>query len=67
MWLGKFPCSLIRSLYMVTKGKPKTREVAEFLYWVITDGQKFVADNGYIELHSSEVQFLVNSLKVNSK
>jgi phosphate transport system substrate-binding protein len=67
MWLGKFPCSLIRNLYLVTKGKPHTREVAEFLYWVITDGQKLVADNGYIELHSSEVQFLVNALKITSK
>jgi len=67
MWLGKFPCSLIRNLYLVTKGKPHTREVAGFLYWVITDGQKLVADNGYIELHSSEIQFLVNALKVNTK
>jgi phosphate transport system substrate-binding protein len=65
MWLGKFPCSLIRNLYLVTKGKPKTREVAEFLYWIISDGQNFVADNGYIELHSSEIQFLKNSLNIN--
>ncbi len=67
MWLGKFPCSLIRNLYLVTKGKPHSREVAEFLYWVITDGQKIVACNGYIELHSGEIQFLVNALKMNSK
>lgn len=65
MWLGKFPCSLVRNLYLVTNGKPRTQEVAEFLYWVITDGQDLVAPNGYIELHSSEIQFLKNSLKVN--
>jgi phosphate transport system substrate-binding protein len=67
MWLGKFPCSLVRSLYLVTKGKPHSREVAEFLYWVITEGQQMVADHGYIELHSSEIQFMVNSLKIDSK
>jgi phosphate transport system substrate-binding protein len=63
MWLGKFPCSLVRNLYLVTKGKPHSREVAEFLYWVITDGQKMVSDNGYIELHTSEIQFLIKALK----
>lgn len=67
MWLGRYPCSLIRSLYLVTKGKPHTREVAEFLYWVITDGQNLVAPNGYIELYSSERQFLVNALQENLK
>jgi phosphate transport system substrate-binding protein len=63
MWLGKFPCSLIRNLYLVTRGKPHTYEVAEFLHWVITDGQKIVAENGYIELYSSEIQLLQKALK----
>ena len=64
MWLGKFPCSLVRTLYVVTRGKPATKELTEFLYWIITDGQKFVAPEGYIELHSSEVQYLVNAMSM---
>jgi phosphate transport system substrate-binding protein len=67
MWLGKFPCSLIRNLYLVTRGKPHTYEVAEFLHWVITDGQKMVAENGYIELYSSEIQLLQKALKPEGK
>lgn len=63
MWLGKFPSSLIRNLYLVSKGKPRTREMVDFIYWIITDGQHFVPDNGYIELHSIEIQNLLNSMK----
>jgi len=63
MWLGKYPCSLIRNLYLVSKGKPRTREMVDFMYWIVTDGQRFVPENGYIELHTGEVQYLVNAMK----
>jgi phosphate transport system substrate-binding protein len=63
MWLGRYPSSLIRNLYLVSNGKPRTREIVDFIYWIITDGQRFVADNGYIELHSGEIQNLENTMK----
>jgi phosphate transport system substrate-binding protein len=63
MWLGRYPSSLIRNLYLVSNGKPRTREIVDFIYWIITDGQRFVADNGYIELHSGEIQNLENAMK----
>jgi phosphate transport system substrate-binding protein len=63
MWLGRYPCSLIRNLYLVSKGKPRTKEMVDFMYWIVTDGQQFVPENGYIELHSGEVQYLVNAMK----
>ncbi len=63
MWLGRYPCSLIRNLYLVSKGKPRTREMVDFMYWIVTDGQHFVPENGYIELYSGEVQYLVNAMK----
>jgi phosphate transport system substrate-binding protein len=63
MWLGKYPSSLIRNLSLVSKGKPRTREMVDFIYWIVTDGQKFIPDNGYIELHSSDVQNLVTAMK----
>ncbi|MCX6250676.1 MAG: substrate-binding domain-containing protein [Bacteroidetes bacterium] len=55
MWSGRYPCVLNRNLYLVTKGKPATREVMQFLIWVLTEGQKMVAQEGYIELHSFEI------------
>jgi phosphate transport system substrate-binding protein len=63
MWLGTYPSALIRDLNLVSKGKPRTREMVDFIYWIITDGQRLVADNGYIELHSAEVQSIGNSIK----
>ncbi len=63
MWLGEYPSSLIRNLNLVTKGKPRTKEMVDFIYWIITDGQRYVADNGYIELHSSDVADIVNTMK----
>jgi len=63
MWLGKYPSLLIRNLSLVSKGKPRTREMVDFIYWIATDGQKFIPDNGYIELHSSDVQNLITAMK----
>lgn len=54
MWTGKFPCALTRSLSFASKGKPGTKEVVEFLKYILTDGQRLVAGEGYIELHRSE-------------
>ncbi len=46
---GVFPHPPARVEYFVTKGKP-TGLTAEFIKWVLTDGQKFVDEVGYIEL-----------------
>jgi phosphate transport system substrate-binding protein len=57
MYLGKYPCVLNRSLYVVTKGKPNTSEVVDFLKWVLTNGQGVVPKLGYIELRNSEIRY----------
>ncbi|HIH44615.1 MAG TPA: phosphate ABC transporter substrate-binding protein [Candidatus Methanoperedenaceae archaeon] len=46
---GVFPHPPARVELFVTKGKP-TGLKAEFIKWVLTDGQKFVDEVGYIEL-----------------
>jgi phosphate transport system substrate-binding protein len=45
-----YPSPPARPLYFVIKGKPGRPILAEFLEWVLTDGQKFVAEMGYIGL-----------------
>ena len=45
-----YPSPPARELYFVIKGKPGRPLLAEFLEWVLTDGQKFVAEMGYIRL-----------------
>lgn len=62
MWLGKYPCPLCRDLFYVSSGKPKTPEVTEYLKWVLTEGQKSVASQGYVELHSSDIETILNTL-----
>jgi phosphate transport system substrate-binding protein len=45
-----YPSPPARDLYFVIKGRPSRPIVAEFLVWVLTDGQKYVAEMGYIAI-----------------
>ncbi len=46
---GKYPSPPARPLNVVTKGKPSGLMQA-FIYWILTDGQKFVGEAGYVAL-----------------
>ncbi|HTB53197.1 MAG TPA: extracellular solute-binding protein [Ferruginibacter sp.] len=60
---GKYPSPPARDLYFVTKGAPKTDAVKEFIRWVLTDGQKFVAEQGYINIPQAKINAGLNKLK----
>jgi len=47
---GKYPSPPARDLYFVTSGKPVKKELVEFIRWSLTEGQKYVFENGYINL-----------------
>ncbi|MFH1464383.1 MAG: substrate-binding domain-containing protein [Pseudomonadota bacterium] len=47
---GRYPSPPARALHLVGHGVPTRPEVKAFLAWVLTDGQRFVADAGYIQL-----------------
>lgn len=51
---GVFPSPPARVEYFVTKGKP-SGVTAEFIRWVLTDGQKFDSEVGYIELPKADL------------
>jgi phosphate transport system substrate-binding protein len=51
---GKYPSPPARDLYFVTKGRPKGI-VKDFISWVLTDGQKFVRESGYIALSKDKL------------
>jgi phosphate transport system substrate-binding protein len=57
-----FPFPPARELYLVTKGKPSPA-VAAFLKWVVTDGQKFVAEAGFISLDQETLDAALASLE----
>jgi phosphate transport system substrate-binding protein len=53
---GKYPSPPARELFFVMKGNPKNNKVVtDFIKWVLTDGQKFVNEAGYISLTKDKI------------
>ena len=52
---GKYPSPPARDLYYVTVGKPKNPIVKEFIKYILTDGQKFVTEAGYIKFSKEKL------------
>jgi phosphate transport system substrate-binding protein len=53
---GKYPSPPARNLGFLFKGKPKKKELIEFVKYVLTTGQKDVDENGYIALSKAKIQ-----------
>jgi len=54
---GKYPSPPSRELFFVIKGSPKNNKVLTgFIKWVLTDGQKFVGEAGYISLPKEKIE-----------
>jgi phosphate transport system substrate-binding protein len=53
---GRYPSPPARDLFFVTKGVPASEVVRAFLRWVLTEGQAFVADTGYIGLSQEKLR-----------
>lgn len=51
---GTYPSPPARELYLLTKDRFKGLS-KEFLRWILTDGQKYVEENGYIKLSKNHV------------
>jgi phosphate transport system substrate-binding protein len=61
---GKYPSPPARELYFVCKGNPKNNKVLkEFIKWVLTDGQKFVHEAGYIALPQDKIAGEIKKLE----
>ncbi len=61
---GKYPSPPSRELYFVMKGNPTNNKVlTEFILWVLTDGQKFVNESGYISLPAERIESEKKKLK----
>jgi len=60
---GKYPSPPARALYLVANGKPDKQSTLDFLKWVVTDGQKYVSEAGYVPLSQSKLDEQVSKLK----
>ncbi|MFI5171072.1 MAG: PstS family phosphate ABC transporter substrate-binding protein [Chitinophagales bacterium] len=59
---GIYPSPPARNLYFVTKGTPTDPATLAFLRWVLTDGQKYVAESGFVELEKSIIDEQIKKL-----
>jgi phosphate transport system substrate-binding protein len=60
---GKYPSPPARDLYFVTKGKPNKKVLIAFIQWVLTDGQKYVHEAGYINLSKEKLEAGLGRIK----
>ncbi|MFA5816106.1 MAG: substrate-binding domain-containing protein [Bacteroidales bacterium] len=60
---GKYPSPPARPLYFVANGKPEKKEVILFLKWILTEGQKYVGQAGYVQLAPDMIREQLDKLK----
>jgi phosphate transport system substrate-binding protein len=61
---GKYPSPPARELYFVMKGNPKNNKtLSDFIKWVLTDGQKFVTEAGFITLPKERINSELKKLQ----
>ncbi len=53
---GRYPSPPARDLHLVSAGRPANPAVAAFLRWILTDGQPYVAQAGYINLSAEKLK-----------
>ena len=60
---GRYPSPPARELYLVTKGKPTKPEVIAFLEYVLTEGQQYAGETGYIRLPEDKLKNEIGKIK----
>lgn len=58
----RYPSPPARDLYLISNGDPTKKLVSEFLKWILTDGQKFVHEAGYVQLKPEKVDEQINKI-----
>jgi len=59
---GKYPAPPARDLYVVTKGQPAGL-AADFIEWILRDGQQYIDEAGYIALPVERIEEEIGKLK----
>jgi glycine cleavage system H lipoate-binding protein/ABC-type phosphate transport system substrate-binding protein len=64
IWIGKYPRSLVTNIYSVSGVQPTGVKETAFLKWVLSDGQKFLGNNGFSDLLVAERQSAADRLYI---
>ena len=59
---GVYPSPPARELYFVAHGKPQKQSVIEFMKWVLTKGQVYVKESGYVPLDQNIINAYLEKL-----
>lgn len=60
---GRYPSPPARDLNFVSRALPTREPVKEFMLWVLTEGQKFVPEAGYINLADAKITEMMARLE----
>lgn len=60
---GEYPSPPARDLYFVAKGCPEKSEVRAFISWILTKGQQFVNEAGYVPLSGEIIEQELKKIK----
>jgi len=52
----RYPSPPARDLFLISKGAPEKKSVGLFLEWILTEGQKYVTDAGYVQLKPEQIE-----------
>lgn len=58
-----YPSPPARDLYLVSKGRPASAAAAEFLRWVLIEGQRFVPETGFIPVSAEQLKEGLSRIK----
>jgi phosphate transport system substrate-binding protein len=60
---GVYPSPPSRDLYLVAGGKPSKPVVLAFLNWILTDGQKYLSEAGYVPVSPEKLKAGLDKIK----
>lgn len=60
---GRYPSPPARDLYLVARGKPSSPLVLEFLRFILTEGQQFAGETGYVAFSEETLQHELRKLE----
>ena len=54
VWIGKYPRSLVTSIYSVSASQPEGEMEVAFLKWILSNGQALLDNYGFTDLEANE-------------
>ena len=55
VWIGKYPKALSREIFSVSAMQQTDENQAAFMKWILTDGQKYVTEAGYVMIKPEQI------------